>query len=210
MAKQAARKARTSAPAFVEAQPVDEATLEVIRNKVREARSLEVEIETLNERTSEKNKELSTIRHETLPEMFAAVGIDTLGVPAEGNYPAYDCKLANFYRANIPTSWSPEKRKEAFDYIEKSGDGDLIKTEYVVLLPRGERKNAKALEAFLKKSKLEYTVDMSIPWATLTAYVKERIEKHGDVLPLDKLGAQVGMVVKVTKRRDTTTAKKRT
>lgn len=195
------QRLRTAAPSFIRKAAPSENSLEKIRDKLREARDVTRKINDTEESLKLLKKDLHSLRHETLPDMFNEVGIDQLGLPPEGNMPGYDCNLGPYYHANIAADWPQDKRTEAFAYIEKRGDGDLIKTEITILIPRDERKKAKKVESALKKMKVNYTVDLSIPWATLTAYVKEQIEKHDAILPLDTLGAQVGSVVKLNQRK---------
>lgn len=195
------KRLRTAAPSFIKKSAPSESSLEKIRDKLREARNTVRQIYDAEETVKTLKKDYVTLRHETLPNMFMEAGIDQLGLPPEGNMPGYDCNLGAYYHANIAADWPADKRKEAFDFIDKRGDGDLIKTEITILIPRDERKKAKKVESALKKLKVNYTVDLSIPWSTLTAYVKEQIEKHDAILPLDTLGAQVGSVVKLTQRK---------
>ena len=201
MGKSAQQPKHTSAPSFIKKAAPSEDVLEKIRQKLREARDTERRMSDMSESLKEQTKLLQGLRHETLPDMFIQAGIDNLGIPAEGNLPGYDFELKPFYRANIAADWPEDRRREAFDFLEKSGNGDLIKTTIVILIPRDERAKAKKVQSALKKLKVNYEVDLSVPWGTLTAYVKEQIEKHDAVLPLDKLGAQVGTVVKMTQRK---------
>jgi hypothetical protein len=176
--------------------------LAAIRDKMREARDLKVVINNLEEQIKEKKLDQNTIEHETLPEMFTKAGIDNLGLPAEGNLPAYDAKLKPYYHANIAAEWPPEKRQEAFDYLIKNKHGDLIKTAVTILLGRGDHALLVKIKKLLKPLKLDVTVDLSVPWNTLTAFVKEQIEDKKVILKLDLLGAQVGQVVSLKQRKD--------
>jgi hypothetical protein len=190
-----------SAPAFIERAEPSADVLEKIRQKLREARDAERRMSDMSESLKEQTKLLQGLRHETLPDLFIDAGIDNLGIPAEGNLPGYDFELKPFYRANIAADWPQERRKQAFDFLEQRGDGDLIKTTIVVLIPRDQRAKAKKVESALKKLKVNYEIDLSVPWGTLTAWIKEQIEKHDATLPLETLGAQVGTVVKMTQRK---------
>jgi hypothetical protein len=127
---------------------------------------------------------------------------ENLGLPAEGNKPAYDAKLAPYFRANIAADWDAERRVKAFKELEKRGAQDLIKTEITVLVPREDRQKVKAIEAALKKLKAEYEINLSVPHTTLTAWVREQIVEHKKAIPLDVFGAQVGMVVNMRERKE--------
>lgn len=177
------------------------ATVEAIREQLRIARDLELRIDEISSVVKSDNKALNSIKFELLPEMFAEAGVDNIGLPAEGNKPAYDAKLVPFYKANIAADWEEERRDKAFKELEKRGAGDLIKTEVTVLLPRGEREKLKALEKVLKSMKLDYEVAANVPHGTLTAWVKEQIVEHQKIIPLDTFGATMGMVVHIKERK---------
>jgi hypothetical protein len=61
----------------------------------------------------------------------------------------------------------------------------------------------KKVQAALKPFKgIEVDKNESVPWNTLTAFIKEATEKRGLILPLDKLGATQGMIVEWKERKD--------
>lgn len=196
----AAKRGKAEAPDFVEEQAADETTLEQIREQLRAARDAEARIRDLSAVVSEEQKQLNALRFEVLPEMFANAGVDNLGLPAEGNNPGYDAKMANFYRANIAASWDYERRDKAFEWLEKNGHGDLIKTEIVISLPRGSEKKLAPIKKLLKELKVEFEVDKSVHNGTLSAFVREVVE-DGGALPLETLGATIGMVVNMKERK---------
>lgn len=179
-----------------------EDSLEKVRQVLRDARDAERLKADLEERLKTVNENVFKLKHVTLPDLFDEVGIDKLGLPAEGNLPAYDTELKPYYKAAILADWEPERRQKAFDYLDRVKAGDLIKSVYIVALPRGNRAIAKKVQAALKKLKVEFTTDLSVPWNTLTAWVKESIEKHNTTPDLDALGATVGKVVNLKERKN--------
>lgn len=197
------KKTATSdaAPSFIEGVTVSDKTLETIREQLRAARDIEQRLGDLASVVSEENKNLHHLKFEVLPDLFAGAGIDNLGLPPEGNNPAYDAKLRPYYRANIAASWPEEKRAEAFAALEKLGGADIIKTTITVYLGREQRKLAQTVAAALKKLKVEFEVESDVPHSSLTAFVREQIEKRKRVLPLDKIGATVGMIVDMKERK---------
>lgn len=184
-----------------DAQAPDEGSLEKVRTILRTARDLDREITDLEARTKEAKEQVLTLKSKTLPDLYDEVGIDKLGLPAEGNLPAYDCNMTPYYKAAILADWEEEKRAEAFKYLDDHNAGDLIKSTFTVLLPRGNRKKAIAVEKALTKLQVEFETNLSVPWNTLTAWLKELIEKHNTTPPLDVLGATVGRVVNLKERK---------
>lgn len=200
--KPAPQRAKSSkaAPKFVkDAKPPNESTLEKIRDEERKLRDLKLEIESLQEQVKDKNKSKTQIEFETLPDLFNKVGITNLGLQAEGNMPAFEGKLKPYYRANIAADWPDEKRQKAFDWLIKHGHGDLIKTEVVILLGRGDLKLLNQIKKLLRPilKQLDMSVDLAVPWGTLTAFIREQIEDKKETIPLDLFGAQVGQVVEL-------------
>lgn len=202
-----AKKSQTKnkIPSFVKTSDIatrnDPQTLETIREQLRIARDAELRISDLASVMREENENLNRLRFSTLPELFAAAGVDQLGLPSEGNSPAYDCKLRPFYKANIAASWSEERREAAFKELERRGAGDLIKTTFTVYLSRTDRAKAKQVSAALKKLKVDWDVSLSVHSSTLTAYVREQIEERQETLPLETLGASVGLIVEMKERK---------
>lgn len=176
--------------------------LEKIRGVMRRARDLDALIADLSDRLAAASGELSGLTTKNLPEMFEAVGIDHLGLVAEGNLPAYDADLRPYYSANIAAGWPEERRERGFGWLESEGHGDLVKRTFTVDLPRGSEREAEKLRKALAKTKLAYAEKKGVHAGTLTAFVKEQVEKHGTTPPLDLLGATVGKIVKLNKRKD--------
>lgn len=198
----------SSAPSFIaeaakaDAPKVSEDTLEKVRVVLRETRDRELEIRGLEERLRTLKTSQNTAEHVTLPTMFQEANIDKLGLPAEGNLPAYDTELKPYYHANISSDWPPEQREEAFSWLTRHSHGDLIKSVVVITFPREEVKKAKALVQKQQKLGRSAQIEMTVPWNTLTAWLKEQVEKFMSTPPLDKLGATVGRVVKLKPRKE--------
>lgn len=174
--------------------------LDKVRDKVREARDTLLTQAALAERGKQISEHLNNLYHKELPDLFVEAGIDSLGLEAEGNLPAFDTKLKPFYRASIPK----DKEADAFKWLEKQGVGDMIKNMFSIQLGMGDNAKAKKLEEFLVKNKYDFERKRGVPWNTLTAFVKEQVEdrkvKPSD-LPLDLLGAFVGSIVTIKPRK---------
>ncbi len=141
------------------------------------------------------------IARKQIPEFFEAVlHTDKIGVPEAG----VDIVVKPFYHANIKSDWEPAKREEGFKYLEYLGHGDTIKVVVTATFGRGELENARLIENLIRNSPVGNSnppvLEMSVPWNTLSALVKEQVEK-GKKIDLDKLGATVGREAKVVKRK---------
>jgi len=192
--------------------------LEAIQAEAKKARDLEFTIAELEARVKEHRSRLNTIYIETLPQMMMEVGIDHIGLAKEGNYAGYDYKLKKFYRANIAAKWDDEKREQGFAYVKRMGAEDLIKTEVVVLFPKGGAALAKKLVAYAKKLKIKVQIGKkkisksvsvelyrNIPHGSLSAWLRELVEKHHKVpnaSDLEKIGGAMGVMVEPEERKE--------
>ena len=192
--------------------------LEAIRNVAKRARDMQLNIAQLEEDLKVAKSALNSIYYDTLPQMLMEVGLDKIGIAKEGNYPGYDYKLKKFYRANIAAKWDDAKREAAFEYVKAMGAEDIIKTEVSVLFPKGGLKLARKLVATAKKMKVPVLVgkkkiakpvlvelSKSIPHGTLSAWLKELVEKQHKVPTaenLEKIGGSIGVVVEPEERKE--------
>jgi len=180
--------------------------LEKVRELVDQARDFEKEIEDLEERLNNKRKELHALYHETIPAIMSDIGTDRVGLPPKGNLPGVDVKLQRFYSANIAAAWPEEKRQAAFQVLEKTGNGDLIKTQLIFSFPREERKKAvAAYKAFMKQyKKAGGEVRESVHSGTLKAWLKDQVEsgKFLSQETLEAIGGTVGHIAVLKERKE--------
>lgn len=182
------------------ARPVSQDKLDRIRKKIIELRNLEKERSDLEEQVAEKGKAIREIKVNDLVALFDQAKVDNVGIPEEGNLPAYNMEVGWYYKANIGTPDDPkvDDYGKAIAYIQKH-EPDMLKTSYVVEFGLREDKKRKAFEALLKKNKIDYSSSFGVPWNTLTAWVKEQIEVKKKSPPLKLLGATVERVAKLIK-----------
>jgi hypothetical protein len=175
--------------------------LDALRAAARELRDKEREIADLDERLKAAKAEANEMRHKRLVDLMQEAGVDRVGLPAEGNQPAADAVLSPYYHAVIAADWEPDRRQVAFSWLESAGHGDLIKTVLTVAFGRDERARAKEIQQYLELMSIPYTAQLDVPWNTLTAFVREQVEKYHSVPPLETIGATVGQVVKLKARK---------
>lgn len=194
--------AKKTMPKFVtDEQPQSSEAVEKFRRKAKEAKELTLVVEELEQRLAEASGQLHLLLSVELPDLMDEAGIDHIGVPAEGNYPAFDAKLKPDIRANIAANWPPEKRQEAFNWLDKNGHGDLIKTTFEIYIPREDRKLAKKIRTTLKKLKVTPEVTEAVNHQTLSAWLREMISDK-KLPPLEIIGGYVGRIVKLKERKD--------
>lgn len=174
--------------------------LDQLRAGVAKLRDLEFEKASLSARLAEVGSDIQTMKEKTLVDLFDAAGTNIVGVEAEGNLPAFTCELGDYYHANIPA----ERGDEAYAYLRKIGQEDLIKTTFVVEFGLREAKASERFRRSLQKASIPFSEKSGVPWTTLTAWFKVQHKKRP--LPakvMGLLGATVGRVVKVVKQKET-------
>jgi len=180
--------------------------LDKVRDAVRRCRDIQAEIRDMEELLKERKKVLLKITQRDLVDVFDDANITDIGVPREGNQPAFRAVLKPFYHANIAADWPDDRRGAAFGWLDENGHGDIIKDTIVVEFPRGSRERQRLLADWLDKNKMSYSQTLAVPWNTLTSLIKTLTEKmrvaqaDGEEvtpLPLETLGATVGRVVEV-------------
>jgi len=171
--------------------------LEAVRDSVKQYRDLTLEVADLEARLSAKKKELDTMTKQVMPDLLEEAGVSSITIDAEGNLPPYVAKVVPYYHANIAKSWGEQQRQAAFDWLKEHNAGDIIKTIFTVRLGLGEHTKAQQVYKALKELDVEVDQEQSVPWTTLTSYIKEQVEGN-KAPPLDLLGAEVGKVVKIS------------
>lgn len=196
MGKPKAKTTTGKKPAAVAAPSTGQLTK--LQRKVAELRDTEAASELLEARVSALHVRIREIETVELPELMLEAGVDKIGLPAYGDYPAYDAKMAAFYKANIAASWEPERRNQAFAYLTKIGAGDLIKTDIVISIPRDQRAEAEKLIARLER--FNPVVKEAVHTGTLGSWLKEQ-SMAGKTIELDTIGGEVGTIVKIKPRK---------
>lgn len=181
--------------------------LDRVRQKGAQARDLEFEIADLAAQMKAKTEELNRLYHNDLVLLFDEAGIDTIGIPADGNKPAVDYEMKPFYSANIAAKWEQPKKDAAFKLLKDLKQEALIKTEVSAKLPKGNLKAAKQIIASIKKLKIKgAAIDFkqSVHSGTLCAWLKDTYERGQSLKQdqLDKIGASVGRYVKAKDRKE--------
>ncbi len=182
--------------------PDDQKTAQ-LREKAEELVSLDSTISDLERQLEERKAERKELAMKELPDFMLEMGTDHIGVASAG----VDVVLEAYYHANISKEWEDDRRRAAFDHLDELGAGDIIRSIITISAGKeeieGMRKLLELLGPMLEELGVSAKTDleMTVPWNTLTAFVKEQTKK-GTALDLEKLGATVGNIVKIKKRKD--------
>lgn len=162
---------------------------------------LGLSIEDLEKQVKNLKTRKNQIESREIPDLFSEIGIDVIGLPDD----QCDVVVRPYCKANIAANWEEERREAAFCWLDENGHGDVISVTISVDFKRGEKALADELQDLIRSkfsgaNSHPVKVEMGVPWGTLTALVKEQIEQ-GETVPLETLGATVGQVAKITKRK---------
>lgn len=173
--------------------------LERARDMLRELRDRQMRASQLEEQLTSERQAIREMTDKTMPDFYDEVGVPKLALAAEGNLPAFEIEVIDRYHANIPD----ETKTEAFNYLRKTGNEDLIKTSFTVEFGLRETKQADRFRRSLQKADIQYSEKHGVPWNTLTAWFRTE-HKRKPITPkvMGLLGATVGRVVKVVKQKE--------
>lgn len=163
-------------------------------------------IRDLEAQTKKANVELYDLQTRDMPDLLTEIGTDRVGVPGEGDEPGYDVELSTLTHAAILSDWEQERKDAAFKHLDDLDAGDLIKNTITVTFPRGhddERQEwlRKVRGLNLDFDPPELVESRTVPWNTLTAWVKEQLRKGNKELVLEKIGATHGTFAVINKRK---------
>lgn len=176
--------------------------LELLQKHAEKARELALHIGQKEEEIKSLREELKDLTNDKMPSLLDELKLDKIGIAPKGNMPGIDYKLVQQISGSIASSWSEEKRQEAFDVLKKYKADSLIKTEVSAKLPKGSLKIAKQLVKAAKDLKITAELKQSVHGGTLSSWLKE-IYEGGQSLPqtdLEKIGGYIGRVVKAEER----------
>jgi hypothetical protein len=185
------------------AKPPPKDRLDQLRAKVAELRTLERDRADLTERLKENGTKIYEMKTKTLVDLFDLAKIDNVGIPEEGNLPAYNMEIDWIIKANIGTPDEPkvDDFEKSIAYIRKL-EPDLIKTTFKVEFGLRENDKRQKFEALLKKNKISYSSSFGVPWNSLTAWVKGQFEAKKP-LNLKLLGATIERAAQLIKPKAT-------
>lgn len=149
-----------------------------------------------------------------LPEAMDAVGQDRIGLGSQG----VDLVLDDYFKAGLPNPENAKTDTERAEMEKLRAEGiawltqdspDLLNTTVVITLPKGSLETAREIVAQLTSAQgwgldpARVEIAEGVHWKTLTSFVKEQVKgrKRSD-LPLAALGATVGRIVKIVKRKE--------
>lgn len=148
--------------------------LERIGQLVQKQLELEYQVESLQNRLDEVQKELTQLQTQDLPKAMSDANCDRFDT-ADG----FTVKVQTMYVANI----NKGDQLEVFDWMQESNFDGIIESNVKVAVGKGNRDAAKELMNELQASGQPAYLEESIHWATLRAFVREQVEAGKELHP---------------------------
>lgn len=152
---------------------VSENSIERLTALAKESTNLAKEVSDMEVELAEKQERLKSINRVSIPNMMDELGMKDFTLTDGSKIEVQPKVNASIAVANKP---------EAYKWLHENDYDGIIKTKVTASFGRGEADDAaKAIET-LREAGYDAALDESIHPATLTSFVKERLEA-GDVLP---------------------------
>lgn len=152
-----------------------------ITNLAREARVIEGEIATLQDKIKDLGRRKTEIETQKLPDLLKQAGVREI-TTLEG------LKVATkFVVGSIPA----EKKEEAYDWLDNHGHSDIIKRSVSLQFSKGDTAQAERAKEELRKLGFDPQSKMDIHPQTFMAFVREQVN-NGKMLPLAQWGVWFG------------------
>jgi hypothetical protein len=136
-------------------------------NAQQVVKNIEVELK-------EAKEKFRQLQEYDLPAAMGQAGVEKLTLP---NGP--EIKVETFYSASI----SEENKEQAFNWLDETGNGDIIKNVVGVDFKRGQDELARGAEKVLKDAGYDPHVSASVHPSTLRAFVREEVEAGRELSP---------------------------
>lgn len=159
--------------------PLGDNILAQIAGTARDILEAQREVAEAEEALREAQAKLKTLQEVTMIELMVDAGQEEL-TTIDG----LKVSIKDMIRGT-PTK---DKEKDAFDWLRKSGNGGIIKSELSADLGKAKPEEIKkALDALKAAGIAKANHKQSVHWQTLGALVREKLAKGEDV-PLETLG----------------------
>jgi len=158
---------------------LDDGKLDKVSRLANKAARLQEEVDRTAEENKHFKKALREVTDELLPEALEKLNLQKFTLK-DGS----EISVKPIYGASIPKN----RRNEAFGWLRKHGDGDIIKNNVTVTFGTGEDQDAKAFMLSCGNQGFTPQQTEKIEPMVLKAWLREKIEA-GHPVPLELFGA---------------------
>jgi hypothetical protein len=178
-------------------KPVEgDATLDVLRAKMRDAIRAEARVEELELQLKAAKGELLHLRRMVIPELMVTIGSDDFTLDGT--------RFRNQLMVEGSLPKEPVARKSAIDWLVANEADGIIKTEIVLEFPRSEHSVAKEVYEKLRDDGQSPLLSETVHAQTLMAFARERL-KNGQPLSDEdqlRLGLHFFQIAKMEKVKE--------
>jgi hypothetical protein len=185
----------------LDAIPSEQKT-KLLAEKAKELVELDETIKKLEDTVKTLKEERYDLQTKTLPDIMNEIGVENIGVSG------VNVALTRKVHANISKDWEDDKKQRAFEHLRELHGEDLIKSTLSVSAGKSSDEKMRMLTQRVQQILAELQLDASVTleptvaWNSLTAFVKE-VLKHGDYpVQLDLIGATNMPFVEIIRKKE--------
>lgn len=181
---------------------VPDSLMKQMAETAKELVKVSQEVEQLEEHLKERKKRLYEIETKDLPDIMNQIGTDVTGVDG------VQIELQRKIHANISKDWEDHRKIAAFDHLREIGGEDLIKQTMIVAAGKGSDEKmlrvAQRVKQILAEEELDASMSLepSVPWNTLTSFVKSVLKEGDTPVDLEVIGATDVTVAKIVRKKE--------
>ena len=171
---------------------LDNVEVTTIAQECVKLKQKEDDIAKLEEQLKSKKAEADDISSRVIPELLAEQGLSEIKL-SDGS----KVSVKKEYRCTLPKDES--RRAQCYQWLRDQGLGDIIKNNIFVTFGKGEDDKAKQLLNLAAENGFEPQQKSDVPWNTLTALFKERVESGLD-MPSEVFSTWIKDKTKITRK----------
>lgn len=170
-------------------QDVDVTKTRTLSDAVRQLRSVEADLDQLEEARKALNTQKHSLQTDLIPAIMQEMGIERVDVDD------VSVTVGMVSSAKIPD----ERRDEAFEWLNDHGHGALIKNDVLLSFGMGQQEACDRAIDVLEAVGLEPEVKTHVHPSTLKAFVLEQF-REGNPIDLDMFGAFVSPIARLRRK----------
>ena len=167
-------------------QPIPQGDLKKIADMGNRLLTMDTEIADMEEKLEQMKEQRKQLAEVTLPDAMMGIGLAAFTLINHRQL-----LVDKYYSCSLPKAEEMDKRKRAFDWLRLSGNGGIIKTNFIEQFTKGQEEQVAKLAKLLTKNKVDFAQKDDVHHQTLKAFVREEMEKGRNV-PAELFNVYVG------------------
>ena len=163
-----------------------------LAEECQKLKDLEDKIKSADDNLRDLKAQADDVGSRIIPELLAEQGLTSLKL-ADGSA----VSVKKEFRCTLPKD--EDRRAAAYKWLRDQGLADIIKNNIFVTFGKGEDDKAKQLLNLAAENGFEPQQKSDVPWNTLTALFKERVESGLD-MPSEVFSTWIKDKTKITRK----------